>query len=282
MPIDPTSAITGGLQVLQSGGNMLFQQQQNKLNREFAQGQARLQRQYANEDWERTNAYNSPKAQKDRLKAAGLNPNMIYAQGGGSNVSAMVRGSAPADYKGVAPQSNINFQSLLQLPLMIEQTKQLKLINEAKAIDNRFLREAAGLEDDPVEDRVDTIDPITGKHFIYQPAEYLKNNPYMQRDIEKEIKRANLTAQNFTNYINESTSESQVKQIISQATINEINAAIATATEDTQKQQLQIALQNAQNQEKISAAQAKVADMEIGMTNQYYIKTIIEVLKLLK
>ena len=280
MPIDPITLGTG-LQVLQSGGNMLFQNQQNRLNREFAEGQARLQRQYANEDWERTNAYNSPSAHKERLKAAGLNPNMMYAQGGGSNSSAMVRGSAPADYKGISPQSNINFMSLMQLPLLMEQNRQLKLTNEAKMIDNQLLKEAVGLRQ-PTNNEYLGRDPETGDMMFDPKASYLKNNPYLQRDLDQSIKRGQITAQNYTNYITEATTEQQINSIISQATLSQINAEIAKATEQTQKEALQTALQNAQNQGKIIAAQAKVADMEIGMTNQYYIKTIIEVLKLLK
>ena len=123
---------TVGAPVLQSGGNMLFQAQQNRLNRNFAEGQARLQRQYANEDFDKQNAYNAPAAQKQRMKDAGLNPNMMYGGSGGSTPSATVRGSAPAEYKGIAPQSDINFQSLMQIPLMMEQTRQLQLINDAK------------------------------------------------------------------------------------------------------------------------------------------------------
>jgi len=281
MPIDPNTAVTGGLQVLQSGGNMLFQNQQNRLNREFAQGQARLQRQYANEDWERTNAYNSPSAMKERFKAAGLNPNMMYSQGGGSNTAAMVRGSAPADYKGIAPQSNINFMSLMQLPLLMEQNRQLKLTNEAKMIDNQLLKEAVGLKT-PTNNEFLGRDSETGDLMFDSRASYLKNNPYLQRDLDQDIKRGQITAQNYTNYITEATTESQINNIISQATVSYINAEIAKATEQTQKDQLQTALENAKNQGKIIAAQAKVADMEIGMTSQYYIKTIIEVLKLLK
>ena len=270
-------AVMGGLQVLQQGGNMLFQQQQNKLNRNFAEGQARLQRQYANEDFDKTNAYNSPKEQKARMIAAGLNPNMMYGGGGNVVTAQGVRASPPADYKGIAPQSNINFQSLMQLPLMMEQTRQLKLINEAKAIDVRHLREASGLADGP-DDAYDYVDE-QGRRQVYVPAQHLDNNPYK---LKAESIQADITAKNFTNYINSQTTEEQKNMIINKALISDINTQIAQETEQTKIDMLKKALQNASNQEKLSAAQVKLQDMEIGMQSQYYIGTLIKILSMMK
>ncbi|UPW41452.1 DNA pilot protein [Dipodfec virus UA23Rod_1363] len=52
--------------------------------------------------WNRQNVYNSPSEQMARLKAAGLNPNLMYGSGSASSGNA---GSAPSFN---APQSNIN------------------------------------------------------------------------------------------------------------------------------------------------------------------------------
>ena len=65
---------------------------QNKYNKE----QAALQNQYNIDMWNRQNEYNSPASQMNRLKEAGLNPNLMYGQGSSGNAS-----SAPAQ---VAPQ----------------------------------------------------------------------------------------------------------------------------------------------------------------------------------
>lgn len=40
------------------------------------------------EQWNRQNAYNHPKAQMERLKSAGLNPNLVYGTGAVGNTSA--------------------------------------------------------------------------------------------------------------------------------------------------------------------------------------------------
>ena len=65
---------------------------QNKYNKE----QAALQNQYNIDMWNRQNEYNSPASQMNRLKEAGLNPNLMYGQGSTGNAS-----SAPTQ---VAPQ----------------------------------------------------------------------------------------------------------------------------------------------------------------------------------
>lgn len=272
-------AIAGtALPVLQNGGNMLFQQQQNKLNRNFAEGQARLQRQYANEDFEKQNAYNAPAAQKQRLKDAGLNPNMMYGGSGGSTPSATVRGTAPADYKGIAPQSQINFQSLMQLPLMIEQTKQLRLLNHRKEMDNRMFDEASGYADDE-EDAYSFYNEETGRTESYTPAAHLKNNPYKQA---AELRDADIVNKKFQNDINAATSDSQKTLIIEKALIQTIQLKLDSETNDTKREMLSTALDNAKSEAKIKAAQAQLADMDIGLKDQYYLATLLKVLSLMK
>lgn len=66
------------------------------LQNEYNKEQAALQNQYNIDMWNRQNEYNSPASQMNRLKEAGLNPNLMYGQGSTGNAS-----SAPSQ---VAPQ----------------------------------------------------------------------------------------------------------------------------------------------------------------------------------
>lgn len=61
----------------------------NEANIEWAREQMNTQRSWALEDWNRNNQYNSPEAQMQRLKDAGLNPNLVY---GGANA---IQAAAP-------------------------------------------------------------------------------------------------------------------------------------------------------------------------------------------
>lgn len=70
--------------VVGAGLNMLSTVFQNRYNRK----QADKEYQRNLEQWNRENEYNSPSAQMQRLKEAGLNPNLMYANANGANTSA--------------------------------------------------------------------------------------------------------------------------------------------------------------------------------------------------
>lgn len=81
------SAISGGFGIVGSGLSYLF-------NKKLAE----QQNQYNIDMWKMQNEYNSPQAQMQRFKDAGLNPNLIYGQGTSGNASSapqMVTPEAP-------------------------------------------------------------------------------------------------------------------------------------------------------------------------------------------
>ena len=99
-----TAAISGGLGVLGSGLNYLFNK---KL--------AAQQNQYNIDMWKMQAEYNSPQAQMQRFSAAGLNPNLIYGLGNNGNMAT-------------APQ--------MVVPNAPELSKHLEKIGEAFNIEN--------------------------------------------------------------------------------------------------------------------------------------------------
>lgn len=74
--------------------NIRFQQETNQQNRNWAL-----------EDWERTNQYNTPAMQMARFKAAGLNPHLIY--GNGTEVSQPRNSDATAPHVEKLPVGNL-------------------------------------------------------------------------------------------------------------------------------------------------------------------------------
>ena len=64
------------------------------------------------EQWNRENAYNSPTAQMERLKQAGLNPNLVYG-GGATTLSAHSPGVPVAKVEGQKP-IDFNLMGILQ------------------------------------------------------------------------------------------------------------------------------------------------------------------------
>jgi len=86
-----------------SGVNMLSQTLNNQAQRKWNEKMYGIQRQDALADWQMQNAYNSPQAQMERLKEAGLNPNLVYGNGV-TQPSQTVRSSSVESWKPEAPR----------------------------------------------------------------------------------------------------------------------------------------------------------------------------------
>ena len=87
-----------------------LQQEENQKNREWNLNLAKMQNQWNIDQWNRENEYNTPLAQGQLYKEAGLNPDLLY---GSENLSASSPqltsgdGSTPMDYSPVANQKTI-------------------------------------------------------------------------------------------------------------------------------------------------------------------------------
>lgn len=93
------SIVTGAAGILDSVVGGIFQASANKKNRQFALQQYERERKDALADWNMNNLYNSPGAQMARLKEAGLNPNLVYGNGGSIMQAATVRDADMGNYQ---------------------------------------------------------------------------------------------------------------------------------------------------------------------------------------
>lgn len=116
-------------------------QEENERNRQFSAEQAQLDRnfqaeqaqlafdrssKFAIDSWERENKYNSPKAQIERLRDAGINPNVFSGDNTGGSISA-VSSSVPNGAHGVPPSSLPNHPISYANPIM--EQAQTRLMN---------------------------------------------------------------------------------------------------------------------------------------------------------
>ena len=83
------------------GINALVQGEMNKKARKWAEHMYKWQRYDALQDWHMQNEYNSPEQQMARLRAAGLNPNLIY---GNMSDGPTVRSTDSKSWNPEAPQ----------------------------------------------------------------------------------------------------------------------------------------------------------------------------------
>ena len=101
---------------INQGANIISTAMTNDANERMQQ----RQNAWNLEQWNRNNAYNHPAAQMQRLKAAGLNPDLLYGQNAGG---AMGNSSSPA--QGSNPIPKQPFHMTLD-PLMLAQIKNIE------------------------------------------------------------------------------------------------------------------------------------------------------------
>lgn len=100
-----------------------------------------LQQQYYDHNWQRDANYNDPRSQMSRLKAAGLNPNLVY----GNGVQGMTDPSTPMSAAGAAPMAVTTPGNLgaavsdaVNAAVGIQQAKKAKSETIANDIENQY------------------------------------------------------------------------------------------------------------------------------------------------
>lgn len=87
----------------QSDWNRQAQKEQNRDDRNFQREQYNRERQDALSDYHMANEYNHPLQQMERLRQAGLNPNLVYGKGA-ETTAASIRGASAGGGSQPAPQ----------------------------------------------------------------------------------------------------------------------------------------------------------------------------------
>jgi len=150
--------------------NPIAQIIQNKSNQKFAEKQYSTQRSDALADWTRTNDYNHPSAQMQRLREAGLNANLVYGKGA-DNTSAMVRSSSAQSPSTEAPKVDtgaINQSILTRNNLALGQAQTDNLRKQNTILDQQNLE---------LQSKIRNIDA--------QTAETMARTPTYQNTMDK-------------------------------------------------------------------------------------------------
>lgn len=141
---------TAGAQLVGQGINAMSQGSMNRKTRQWNEKMYNLQRQHSLADWTMQNQYNSPEAQMQRLKSAGINPNMAFARGTIDNVSGVVKSADAPSWSPQAPQVNLGAVANQGLSAYYDlQMKQAQIDNlksQNTAIANEAILKAAQTE----------------------------------------------------------------------------------------------------------------------------------------
>ena len=136
------AAIAGGAQLAGQGINALTQGNLNKKTRQYNQQMYNQQRQHSLQDWTMQNDYNSPAAQMQRLKMAGLNPNLVYGKGA-DNVSGIVRSADAGSWNPQPPKFELGAAAQSGLSAYYNTQLQQAQIDNLKSQNTVLTNEAA-------------------------------------------------------------------------------------------------------------------------------------------
>lgn len=118
--------------------NSMAQNNLNKATMKYNSEWAYRQREWAMQDWQMQNDYNTPANQRKRMIAAGMNPALMYGSGSTNQPSATVKSSPSPSWSPKAPEINFGASNSIMTFLGVRmQEAQLKNME----IQNRLLEE---------------------------------------------------------------------------------------------------------------------------------------------
>lgn len=146
------AGIIAGASLLGAGGGVYAAGKMNKKTREWNEKMYGIQRADALKDWNMQNEYNSLENQMARLKAAGLNPNLVYDNGATQQAAAVrstdVKSWSPntPDFSGVGSAAAQGVQAYQDITLQQEQVKNMEAQRNNMVLDSvlKGIQAAAG------------------------------------------------------------------------------------------------------------------------------------------
>lgn len=257
-PLVGFSASGPGISVASGIIGMGINRKQNIDNMDFASAEAQKQRDWQERMWHMQNEYNAPSAVMQRLKDAGLNPNLAYGQIGGmsGNVGQGSQANSPTQYplqtpdplnavnkvaqihalEGQANQSNsqasINWTDAEFRSILNSQNVQLNygqiLLNESiKNLTDEQVKqvkaiiEQIGIQNDELHSKIEVLQQQAGVLSQQQKELFLKN---MFSSVTFITRVKQITADLNKTYADIHLEESQVRRWMEQTAIETFNA----------------------------------------------------------
>lgn len=131
------AAIAAGATLIGSGAQIYGNAKLNKKTIKYNKEMYAMQRADALADWNMQNAYNDPSQQMSRLKAAKLNPRLVYDNGAGSNTGGVIRSTdaqgykpIPTDYQPMAQDLGNRVMDFYDVQIKQAQIDNLKVQND--------------------------------------------------------------------------------------------------------------------------------------------------------
>lgn len=203
MPIDQAAAAAGANFL----GQAINFYQQGKANAQQIGWNTIMynrQRKDAIADWNMQNAYNTPAAQMQRLRDAGLNPNLVYGNGVQASNASPVRNTDAKGYTPNPPQVNLgsvvsSYQDFKTQQMQQDNLQaQLELLNQQKA--NQIAKESEIYANIALKssqrDLTDSNVQLKGLDLQYQPQMKAWALAALKASVEKTLQDTQLSKAN--------------------------------------------------------------------------------------
>lgn len=295
MPLPLIPLVMAGAEVAGQVTNAISQGSMNKKTREWNEKMYGQQRSDALADWQMQNAYNTPAAQMQRLKEAGLNPNLIYGNGSAGGQSGPVRSTdvkgwnpqapqfQPADVLGKYYDAQVRQQQLDNLKTqqtLMEQEVKNKVASELKTYNDAEKSQSS-------RDLIDTMVQLRGNELTYAPEMSATTLAAKKAGIEKTIQDTRLSQANTAFRLSENDRaqirlDMTLKEAASRILLNRANqlrAEAQTTTEYYRKQELMNQAQLLEKKISTESYNQQIKSEEVRLkqaTPGYYEKAFIE------
>lgn len=219
------------------------QKEENAKNRKYNLKLAELQNTWNRQQWQMENAYNSPAAQMERMKQAGLNPDMMYGGGLEGNLSAASPemtsgvGSSPMSWSALGSKKTIGDTILQakQLEMMDAQVKNVEADTRNKGIEGDILESDAKFRDAMNQGQLDlTYTQIRGiDSNIQLNDEQISKIRAEVKNLDQQCENLKKTYDLLQSQINNYDMETAYKRIRAALDSKETEALVAKMAADT-------------------------------------------------
>lgn len=255
--------------------NIKFQQEQNALNRQMENERYWLQRRHALKDWATENAYNSPVEQMNRLRQAGLNPNLVYGKGadatagsirssGFDKISAEAPHNDPSWIRGISEMGGNISDSFQRIYDLKAKQAQIDNVNQNTALQQQeqIFKQAGTAK---------TLQDTARSKFDLQQANELKDSVIQQAKLNNEKTRADIT---YTLDQNQRQALANTKNV--QLTAEKIiTEKIAHSKDQAQIDVLKAQLDNIRQSTQIQSYESQLTEMGIYKADPWYFRALM-------
>lgn len=275
MPAWLIPAIGAGVSLLENVLGSSAQAKQNEAARQFSLDMYNRQRQDALSDWQMQNTYNSPVEQMKRLKAAGLNPALVYGNGattvGGSVRQSSVDAYRPTAFRPDLSQFSNSLSAYYDIKIKEQQLDNLRTANTV-AQQDAALRAAQVLSTQ--EGTANTRTDTARRQFDLDLAQSL-------RETSVEAAKAGLRKLQTETDISLSANERAAAmnaQTLQKGAIEILNLRKQGALTDDQRREIEQRIRNLQKDERLKQLDINLRRLGMGPGTPFWLQMLGQLL----